>query len=305
MIWPQMQNRWVIILGYTLSFAGLAACGVGLWLLLSPAQYRATARIEVNDEMIWVSNTEIQEYLKVHPERQIAFGYEIDFPALVIFRIQSDAFLSNFVAQPKLNDALRKKCFSGMPLNIAKSIAFIRNRLRFARAPYSRFIQISFCSEDPEVAAGVANALAKACQNDRMEIGRQNRLNGIKAMEDELQKEQSDIQAKQKNLEQLGKQFNVPNPEPAEELLKTNYPPYFHAKQELQKKLDFHKILQDKINSEKSNFAIPKTTMVYIIDVAQPPKLPGGPNRLLGVGLLFLGLCALCGSWRLIRFRPK
>jgi uncharacterized protein involved in exopolysaccharide biosynthesis len=35
------------ILGFTLLLAGLALCGAGLWLLLSPAQYQATARIKL------------------------------------------------------------------------------------------------------------------------------------------------------------------------------------------------------------------------------------------------------------------
>src|ERR1035437_2709139 len=35
------------ILGVMLFFAGLALCSAGLWILLSPAQYRAAAKIDV------------------------------------------------------------------------------------------------------------------------------------------------------------------------------------------------------------------------------------------------------------------
>jgi hypothetical protein len=59
-------------------------------------------------------------------------------------------------------------------------------------------------------------------------------LIGIRVLTDEFEKEKRDIGAKQVELEQMRKELNVPNPEPVDELLKTNFPSYYQAKQELQ-----------------------------------------------------------------------
>src|ERR1039457_2814029 len=45
-----METRRATVLGFTLLMAGLALCCAGLWMLLSPAEYRAAARIEIDPE---------------------------------------------------------------------------------------------------------------------------------------------------------------------------------------------------------------------------------------------------------------
>ncbi len=42
-----MKIHRIKIIGVTLFLAGLAPCGVGLWILLSPTQYRAAVKIDV------------------------------------------------------------------------------------------------------------------------------------------------------------------------------------------------------------------------------------------------------------------
>jgi hypothetical protein len=123
-------------------------------------------------------------------------------------------------------------------------------------------------------------------------------LNGIKAIEDQLQKGQQDIEVKQKELEQFRNQVNVPNPEPTDESLKTNYPSYFQAKQDLQKMIGFHKLLDAKIpRGVELNRSLP----VNIVDIAQPPKLPASPNRFLGAVLLAVGFLSTGGGLLMLK----
>jgi len=134
-----------------------------------------------------------------------------------------------------------------------------------------------------------------------MERRQQMARNGIKLLEDGFQQEQQYIEAKQKKLEEMRKQLNVPNPEPADELLKSNYPSYFEAKRVLQNNIEFNKLVAAKIESEKLDLQIPKTTMVQIVDLAQPPKSPASPNRFLGAVLLAIGLFPTVGGFLMLK----
>jgi hypothetical protein len=97
----------------------------------------------------------------------------------------------------------------------------------------------------------------------------------------------------------------VPNPEPIDELLETNFPSYFQAKQELQKMIELHKLLQAKIAEEKIDLQIPKTTIVQIVDATQPPQSPASPNRFLGAVSLAIGFATSFGGWRLLKFSRR
>jgi len=291
-----MEIRPTKILGVSLLLAGLALCGVGLWLLLSPAQYRATAKIIVEEGV--PDDGYINYLIKAHPD---AFGYDPYFIQYIFENIQSQLVLSNVVESLNLNVEWGKKHGDGSPLETAKTIRLLNRRMSLTWVRNTRLIEISFRSEDPDEAAGVANAIVKAYQDYRLEIRRRNTLNGIKVLVDRFQKEEHDIEAKQKDLDQLQKQLNVPNPDPVDELLKTNFPSYFQAKQELQKMIELHKLLQAKITAEKIDLDIPRTATVQIIDAAQPPKSPAGPNRFLGAVLLAIGLFPTVGGFLIIK----
>jgi len=44
-------------LGFSLLLAGIALCGVGLWLLLSPAQYQARATMQIDPDLTDANQT--------------------------------------------------------------------------------------------------------------------------------------------------------------------------------------------------------------------------------------------------------
>ncbi|HTX22839.1 MAG TPA: Wzz/FepE/Etk N-terminal domain-containing protein [Candidatus Aquilonibacter sp.] len=273
------------ILGFALLVAGLALCGAGQWLLLSPPQYQATARITAEPDSIppmWDGN---DPYF-------IQTEYEI---------IQSPSILSNVVESLNLNVEWGKKYGDGSPLEIAKAIKLLQGRIKVEPVHNTRLIEISFSSEDPNEAARIANAIAKAYQDYRMELQVQRIRGGIQVLMDYYQKDAQDINANQESLDQLRKQLNVPTPEPDDELLKSNYPAYYQAKQNLQKKIDFHKLLHAEIEQKKIDLAIPKTSDVQIVDAAEPPKFPIGPDRPLGAVLLVIGLFPTVGGFLFLK----
>ncbi len=105
--------------------------------------------------------------------------------------------------------------------------------------------------------------------NDRVDgimAGLENNLNTEKAALDTL-KDQVDA-AIQKDREEA-----------------TRGQPYWEEKRTLANLVDFHKILAARIEAEKIDLAIPKTSVVEITTVAEPGKDPVRPNKPLNIGL--------------------
>jgi len=67
--------------------------------------------------------------------------------------------------------------------------------------------------------------------------------------------------------------------------------PYWELKRKQASMIDFQKVLQAKVTAEKIDREIPKSTMVTIIDQAQPGKSPVRPNKTLNIILgIVIGL---------------
>jgi len=143
---------------------------------------------------------------------------------------------------------------------------------------------------NPVEAAKIANAIAVAYRDFRINQNRQQILGGIKILKEQYQTEENDIKIKQANLEQLKTQLTLTNPEPVESVLVSNYPSDFQAKQDLSNEEAIHKQRQTIIDSEKSLSVQNAKALVEIVDPAVSPSSPTGPNRLLGAVLLLCGL---------------
>jgi uncharacterized protein involved in exopolysaccharide biosynthesis len=282
-----MEIRSKKTLGFTLLLAGLVLCGIGLWLLLSPAQYQATVRIKLDLDM---------------PDANGQISYNPYFIQTEFEILKSQAILGKVINSLNLNIEWGKKYGDGGPLEIQKTVELLRRRMNVDLVSKTELIEISFRREDPKEAASVANAIAEAYYVYRLEVRKQLRLKGIQTLTDYYQKEEQTIKAKKENLEQLRERLNIPNPEPADGFLKTNYPSYFQAKQELQKTTKLQTLLFTKIETEKLDRSIPKSQDIEIVKLAQPPELPVGPNRLLGVALFVVGVFSITSGLLMFKF---
>jgi capsular exopolysaccharide synthesis family protein len=101
-------------------------------------------------------------------------------------------------------------------------------------------------------------------------IGLENNLNTLKAALDTLRKEVDTAIQKDRDESARGQ-------------------PYWEEKRKLANLEDYHKALANKIETEKIDMAIPKTTVVDVTMIAEPGKDPVRPNKPLNItlGLVF------------------
>lgn len=66
--------------------------------------------------------------------------------------------------------------------------------------------------------------------------------------------------------------------------------PYFEAKRNLDELQRFRQVLEMKIASEKIDVALPKSSLVEIVDRAVPSLRPNSPNLALALALIVLGI---------------
>jgi capsular polysaccharide biosynthesis protein len=79
--------------------------------------------------------------------------------------------------------------------------------------------------------------------------------------------------------------------------------PYWEKRHELEEQVNLQKSRAEKIEAAHQMLQNPRMLLVKIYP-AEPPKVPAGPNRPLGTGLLFIGVFLnACGVW-LARRKP-
>lgn len=295
------------LLGFSLLLVGLLWCGLGLWLMLSPAQYQATARIEMNTDSFDI------------PPNGQGMSYDPFFIQAEFDAIQSQVVLGKVANSLNLNVVWAKKYAGGGTLATNEVIAILKNHLHLAPVRNTKLIDISFTSSDPNEAARIANSVAEAYQVYRLKQRNQDLLKGIEVLEQKYRAEEKKLQTLQTNVDLLREKYKINKddeasfglapglmglkPDEAVERQKEfeRTKPFWDEKRELQNLLEFHKALQAKINQEKIDLQTPGVQLISIIDVARPPKSPVGPNRSLGAVLLAMGLLSTAVGFLMLR----
>jgi uncharacterized protein involved in exopolysaccharide biosynthesis len=259
---------------------GLASSGAGLWVLSSPAKYQATTRIEVN----------------LVPHTYYPSAFDPYFIQTQFEIMQSEVVLGRVVETLNLDGEWGKKYGRGTALSTAKAVSMLRWRLDLRLINNTKYIEISVTDENPIQAAKIANAIAETYRELRTEQIRQTRDSEIQGWEDQYQKEENDIKTNQQNLEQLRKQLEATNSEPANAAPSSNDLAYLQARQALTRVKNLHQALNARIESEtsidNSGPVLEMANAIVIVDPAVPPTAPIGLNRWLGAVLLICGLAS-------------
>jgi uncharacterized protein involved in exopolysaccharide biosynthesis len=281
-----MRNRWKQILGVTLLISGLALGGVGLWLLMSPSKYVATVRIRMESDVT-----------DSYPPGTVV--YDPYFIQTTFEVIQSQLVLSNVITKLNLNQVWGEKYFGGRPLKLTETIAILKNRMSLAPIRNTKLVAITFYSDNPNEAAQIANAIAEAYIDYRAKSRRELTTQGLDILQQQFRDQEKQIAVLQNQVAVLRQQFGIPDPAPTNQLPEQQT--FWDEKRKLDQLIKLHHLLWIKIETEKVDLQIPKTSMVQITDPAEPPKNPVSPNRFLGTVLLALGLISTVTGFLLLK----
>jgi len=230
--------------------------------------------------------------------------------------IQSQLVLSNVVSTLDLNAKWGKKYNGGEPLPTTETMEILKRRLVLQPVRNTKLISITVYDEDRQEAADLANAVAKAYQDYRINSRRELLQGGLIVLQQQLTETEAKIQTAQTNLASLRAQFNLTGSEPnsADEQEQVRTRPYWEAKRELAAMVEFNQQLAAKIETTKLALQIPAQSLVEITDIAQPGNFPVKPNKSLNLVLGALagimlgsvaGLIAATLVHRLSRRPPK
>lgn len=159
-------------LGIAAMTIGLALCGAGLWILLRPAVYEATTRVQIT--------------VPTHPDAESAPDWHDPYFVETEFQVmQSHAILDRVVDTLHLNEEWGKAYGGGVTLKTPETVSLLKQKLHFrhvgkeivvaritadgptAPQKIADNVDISVTDEDPVEAAKIANAIAETYRDFR------------------------------------------------------------------------------------------------------------------------------------------
>jgi Mg-chelatase subunit ChlD/type II secretory pathway pseudopilin PulG len=180
-------------------------------------QVASTARIKVESDVTDIPGL----------SNQSSVSYDPYFIQTTFEVMQSRAVLSNAVASLDLQDKWAGQN-GGKKLTTDEAVEMLKRRLDFTPVKNTKLVAITAKSSDPQESADLANAVAKAYVNYRIDSQRVLRAKGLGVLEEQFQQQDNEIRQAQKRLMRL--QGQTPSGAPAESDLpirraSTNTPP--------------------------------------------------------------------------------
>jgi len=173
---------------------------------LLPESYASTARIRIEPDSI-ADITGVGSHVTYAPYDPYFIQTEFEI-------IQDRVVLGKVIEALNLNVEWGKKYFGGETLKTPETMEFLKKRMNLMPVRNTKLIGITVYSEDKNDAARLANAIAEAYRNYRLNLRKQLTLNGIRVLEDQFKSDQEQIQAVQTNVDNLRKEFSINDSDP-------------------------------------------------------------------------------------------
>lgn len=162
-----------------------------------PESYSSKARIKVEPDLRSANGSrETSSYDPFYIQTQ----FEV---------IQSEVILGKVIESLNLNGDWGKKFGGGNKLKTSDSLTILKARLELRPVRNTSLIEIRAFSEDRKEAARIANAIAEAYRDLRLEQRMQLSSAGIKALEDRYREQQAKVKLAQKELDSLREHLGV------------------------------------------------------------------------------------------------
>jgi len=220
---------------------GLGLSGAGLWILLRPVVYEATVKMEVEHSIV-------SEAPPPQTQGDYYDPYFVNFMTQELAAVRSDIVLSNVVEALSLSKEWGNRYADGKTLNATETLELLRRHLKLNADRPRAIIEVCVTDEDPDEAAKIANAIANAYCDYRIEKRKEEMLTGAEKLDQDYRKEVASMQAR---LEKLRKPLQVTDRELQDHIL--IYRTYNETKQALNKEIADRNWLGAEIERLKHN----------------------------------------------------
>ena len=189
--WRVIRIRKAIIITVFLITAIIATAVT----FILPESFASTCRIQVQND---VSDTMVSQS-----------PYDAYFIQNTFEIMQSSLVLSNVIGALNLNAEWGKKYFDGETLKTTETMEILKGRMSLAPVRNTKFINITVFSDDAKEAAVLANTIAEAYKNYRLNTRLQNTSKGLEVLTSEYLDQSNQIQAAQQNIENLRSNLGI------------------------------------------------------------------------------------------------
>ena len=284
-----IQPRTAFLKVFVVVFLLILCASVTVTFLL-PETYASTARIKVENDLPTA-------------------GYDPYFIQTQFEIMQSQVVLDPVIDKLNLNVEWGKKYNNGETLKTTETMEILKQRMGLVPVRNTKLISITVYSDDKEEAAQIANAIAESYKDYRVKTAAALAATSLAKLQQQWRQNEKQIEQARTEVNSLHQQLKIgseisDNPSPQEQS-------YWDKKQYLDGLLETHKALYSKIKTEEIDAQIPKTSMVQVIDMAEPGKAPVKPNKTLNIafgivaGIILASIAGGISVFIALQFRKK
>ncbi len=196
--WRIIRIRKTVILAVFL----LVVITATLVTFILPESFSSSARIKIERD---------QSDIPGMTERSFAGSYDPYFIQTEFEVIQSELILGKVVHDLDLNKEWGKKFANGDTLKTTETISLLKGRMDLRPVRNTSLIEIRIYSDRPDEAARIANAVAAAYKEHRVNQRLQLSRGGIVSLEERFVKQEKAIEEAQKKVRDLQENLQIPD----------------------------------------------------------------------------------------------
>ncbi len=202
--WRIIRIRKTVIISVFL----LIAITATVVTFILPESYSSTARIEINPDVTDIPGISggIGTYAGA--------SYDPYFIQTEFEKMQSEKVLGRVINALDLNNKWGVKYNGGTPLKTEDTMQLLKQRMSLSPERNTKLIDITVYSEDRDDAARLANGIAEAYQDFRLDLRSTNTMKGIAVLKADFDADEAKIQEVQSNVDNLRKELNIIDVDP-------------------------------------------------------------------------------------------
>lgn len=196
--WRIIRIRKTIILAVFL----LVVITAAVVTFMLPEQYASTVAIRIQRDQSDITG--------MTAGNQMPMGLDPYFIATEFEVIQSEVILGKVIEDLNLKNQWAVKN-NGQPLTTTEAMGILKRRMDLRTLRNTAIVQITCEDESKSEAARIANAVAAAYRNYRLEQRRQRSRGGIEALKEYVEQQDQKVQEAQRQVDDLREKLKIPD----------------------------------------------------------------------------------------------